>query len=114
MSDEEKEAIKYFKKEIMMLKETIVGFEEEIEDKQWLKKQVCELNRDLLMRETLINLIDKLQKENQELKEDNSHQWEERCRLTFELEKLKEENQKLKECHFKYEEMTGIDLLLGE
>jgi len=30
------------------------------------------------------------------------------------IDKLQKENQKLKECHFKYEEMTGIDLLLGE
>ena len=32
----------------------------------------------------------KLQKENEELKADNSHQWEERCKLTFELEKKDE------------------------
>jgi len=70
--------------------------------------------REIYIRDNVFRVIDKLQKENQELKEDNSHQWEERCRLTFELEKLKEENQKLKECHFKYEEMTGTDLLLGE
>lgn len=35
------------------------------------------------------------------------------CGLDF-YNKLKEENQKLKNCHFKYEEMTGIDLLLEE
>jgi hypothetical protein len=33
-----------------------------------------------------VNLIDKLQKENKELKEDNQKQWEERCRLTFKLD----------------------------
>lgn len=44
----------------------------------------------------ILNLIEKLQKENTELKEDNSHQWEERCRLTFELERLQKENKELK------------------
>lgn len=29
-------------------------------------------------------------------------------------DKVKTENMKLKNCHFKYEEMTGIDLLLEE
>lgn len=28
--------------------------------------------------------------------------------------KQKEENRKLRNCHFKYEEMTGIDLLLED
>lgn len=28
--------------------------------------------------------------------------------------KEKEENKKLRQCHFKYEEMTGIDLLLED
>ena len=32
------------------------------------------------------NLIEKQSKEIEELKEDNKHQWEERCKLTFELE----------------------------
>lgn len=35
----------------------------------------------------VLNLIEKQQKEIEELKEDNKHQWEERCKLTFELEK---------------------------
>lgn len=30
------------------------------------------------------------------------------------IEKQQKEIEKLKECHFKYEEITGIDLLLGE
>ena len=34
----------------------------------------------------LLNLIEKQSKEIEELKEDNEHQWEERCKLTFELE----------------------------
>ena len=42
---------------------------------------------------TVLSLIDKQQKE---------------------IEELKELNRKLKQCHFRYEEMTGIDLLLGD
>ena len=34
----------------------------------------------------LVNLIEKQSKEIEELKEDNKHQWEERCKLTFKLE----------------------------
>ena len=39
------------------------------------------------------------------------------CKIYVDLDfynKVKEENQKLKKCHFIYEEMTGIDLLLEE
>lgn len=76
MTKMEKEAIKHFK--------------------NYENKLVYEINeKDKKYAKTLLNLIDKLQKENQELKEDNSHQWEERCRLTFELEELKEENKEL-------------------
>lgn len=35
----------------------------------------------------VLDYIDKLEKEIEELKKDNNHQWEERCKLTFELEK---------------------------
>ena len=38
-----------------------------------------------------------LQKENEELKEDNEKQWEERCRLTFKVSELQSENETLKE-----------------
>lgn len=31
-----------------------------------------------------------------------------------EIDELKEENRKLRKCHLRYEEMTGIDLLLEE
>lgn len=44
----------------------------------------------------VLKYINKLRKENEELKEDNSHQWEERCRLTFKLDKLQQENTSLK------------------
>lgn len=36
--------------------------------------------------QTILNLIEKQSKEIEELKEDNKHQWEERCKLTFKLE----------------------------
>lgn len=93
------------------VKEAIEEFKREYNDGRILKSDII---IELSTARIINDLIDKLQKENKELKEENSHQWKERCRLTFELERLKEENQKLKECHFKYEEMTGIDLLLGE
>ena len=35
---------------------------------------------------TILNLIEKQQKEIEELKEDNNHQWKERCKLFFKLE----------------------------
>ena len=35
----------------------------------------------------ILKLIEKQQKEIEELKKDNNHQWEERCRLTFDIEK---------------------------
>lgn len=35
-------------------------------------------------------------------------------RYSKEIEELKEENKRLRKCHYQYEEMTGIDLLLPE
>lgn len=35
-------------------------------------------------------------------------------RLLTAYEKEKEENKRLRKCHYQYEEMTGIDLLLSE
>ena len=35
----------------------------------------------------VLKLIEKQQKEIEELKKDNNHQWEERCRLTFDIKK---------------------------
>ena len=64
---------------------------EEEEKAIWYFSEVLVYENDMEQWKIVENLIDKLQKENQELKEDNSHQWEERCRLTFELEELKEE-----------------------
>lgn len=38
--------------------------------------------------------LEQKDKEIQELKEDNQHQWDERCKLTFELEKQEKEMEK--------------------
>ena len=80
MTEEEKEAILHFKK--------------------YENKLVYEINeKDKRYAKTILNYIDKLEKENKELKEDNSHQWEERCRLTFKLDKLQKEVEEEKEKH---------------
>ena len=50
--------------------------------------------------DTLLNLIEKLQKENEELKEDNLG--------------IREENIKLVNCHISYERYTGLDFLLPD
>lgn len=44
-------------------------------------------HRKSLAISNILNELDRLQKENEELKKDNNHQWEERCRLTFDIEK---------------------------
>ena len=59
MTEEEKEAIEYIKKEIDYFKTTILGFEKEMEDKDWLRKNVLELKNDISARETILNLIQK-------------------------------------------------------
>ena len=80
MSDEEKKAYD----NLIMLK----YFTMEKEDKQAI--------------DTILKLIEKQSKEIEELKEDNKHQWEERCKLTFELEnstskdKIKEKIEEIK------------------
>lgn len=69
----------------------------------------------------VLEYIEKLQKENEELKAINAMQKyrieviDERELISKEeIKEYIKENKELKECHFKYEEMTGIDLLLGE
>ena len=47
--------------------------------------------------ETVLSELEKKDKEIAELKADNSHQWEERCKLTFELEKKDKEYEELTE-----------------
>lgn len=53
-----------------------------------LEKKDKRLNRQF-------KLLQKKDKEIEELKADNSHQWEERCKLTFELEKKDKEYEEL-------------------
>lgn len=55
-----------------------------------LEKKDKRLNRQF-------KLLQKKDKEIEELKADNSHQWEERCKLTFELEKKDKEYEELTE-----------------
>ena len=69
LSDEEKEALRNFKSEY----ETCDHYSSDL---------IIELDD----AEIILNLIEKQSKEIEELKEDNEHQWEERCKLTFELE----------------------------
>ena len=70
LSDEEKKAIEYLKIEYeKLMKEDNILFP---------------LYKSNAKR--LIDIIEKQSKEIEELKEDNKHQWEERCKLTFELE----------------------------
>lgn len=84
LSDEEKKAIQMIKNQkeevdealiAMEIPENYIGEDVEQEYLEWQK------NADIIL-----NLIEKQQKEIEELKEDNKHQWEERCKLTFELE----------------------------
>ena len=71
MSDEEKKAIEKLRKEIDNIKISILGFERDIEDKDWLKKVTGELKNDISAREIILNLIEKQSKEIEKLKEDN-------------------------------------------
>lgn len=52
------------------------------------------------------------------LQEEGDENWEKYCEaietLLTAYEKEKEENKRLRKCHYQYEEMTGIDLLLPE
>lgn len=67
MTEEEKKAIEFIKKEIKNLEEAKIEFSNEIEDKSWLRKNINELDKDIFYKNTLLNLIEKLQKENEEL-----------------------------------------------
>ena len=69
--------------DIAEAKKTLKTMKENI-DKKYLK------TRNSVAIETALNLLEKKDKEIEELKADNSHQWEERCKLTFELEKKDE------------------------
>lgn len=97
MSDEGREAIERLKD--LISKSKVIG---DIE----INKQVA--FKDI---EMILNLIEKQQKEIEELKEDNKHQWEERCKLTFELENSTSNDKikaKIKELEKLNDKSTGI------
>ena len=58
MKEEEKEAIEKLRTEIDNIKISILGFERDVDDKDWLKKITRELKNDILTRETVLNLIE--------------------------------------------------------
>ena len=60
--------------------------------------------------DTILNLIKKQSKEIEELKEDNQHQWEERCKLTFELENSTS-NDKINSKIEEYEEILDSPII---
>ena len=57
------------------------------EDEEPMKTVLSELEKKDKRLNRQFKLLQKRDKEYEELKADNSHQWEERCKLTFELEK---------------------------
>lgn len=69
LSDEEREAIDIIKNEINAFEIVITAMEKEIDDKDWLRKNILEIKEDILVRKTLLNLIKKQSKEIEELKE---------------------------------------------
>lgn len=58
MSEEEKKAIEMLRTEIDNIKISILGFERDIDDKDWLEKITRELKNDILARKTILNLIE--------------------------------------------------------
>jgi chromosome segregation ATPase len=104
MTEEEKEAIEYIKKEIDYFKTTILGFEKEMEDKDWLRKNILELKNDISTRKTILNLIQKQDTELQQVLNDYQELGKDYHKLECEFEKkdteinkLKQENHTLKE-----------------
>ena len=74
---------------------------------------------DIKALKEILKLIEKQQKKIEELKEDNNHQWEERCRLTFDIEKnfiskdkIREKIKELENSidNFTYRNLTGKDI----
>lgn len=68
LSDEEKQAIDIIKNEIKAFETVITAMEKEIDDKDWLRKNILEIKGDILVRKTILNLIEKQSKEIEELK----------------------------------------------
>ena len=73
LSDEDRKAIDIIKNEIKAFETVITAMEKEIDDKDWLRKNILEIKEDILVRKTLLNLIDKQSKEIEELKENNKN-----------------------------------------
>lgn len=69
MTEEEKKAVEFIKKEIKNLEEAKIEFSNEIEDKSWLRKNINELDKDIFYKNTILKLIEKLQKEIEELRQ---------------------------------------------
>ena len=65
--------------------------------KEAMKTVLSELEKKDKRLNRQFKLLQKRDKEIEELKADNSHQWEERCKLTFELEKKDKEYEELTE-----------------
>lgn len=124
MTEEEKKAIEYYNNnEYTFEFETdmnmdefkkALGIEETEEDSfekhqmrfktliNLIEKQQKEIEREKQYSDFYKDLCDKQQKEIEELKKDNNHQWEERCKLTFELENYIDKD-KIREKIEKYE-----------
>lgn len=105
MSEEEKKAI------------------EELKKVRWCSLAIVVKNEDGKMdisyftekhKKTILNLIEKQQKEIKELEKDNNHQWEERCRLTFDIEKNFISKDKIREKIKEYKGLKEIDKMAYE
>ena len=66
MTEEENKAIEFIEKEIKNLEEAKIEFSYEIEDESWLRKHINELDKDIFYKNTILNLIKKLKKENED------------------------------------------------
>ena len=108
LSDEEKQVVDYLifhkyenssKKEDMIdkvieiIEKQSKEIEHQIEKRANQRNELAILNAKQVEFNKLVNTVNsykgqfkRQQKEIEELKEDNKHQWEERCKLTFELE----------------------------
>ena len=112
LSDEEKQAIDIIKNEIKAFETVITAMEKEIDDKDCLRKNILEIKGDILVRKTLVNLIEKQSKEIEEYKKQLDLDYvdkhfvpiERYNQLKKEIEELKEENEKYKNPPFFDEE----------
>lgn len=107
------EAIKYIKNDIEIDKDTASWFEKGNKTKEQIEESINAY-------ETLLTAYEKEKGENVKLRlqdipliEGELKAYKDRVNeLKQELEKEKEKNKRLTQCHYQYEEMTGIDLLL--